>query len=203
MKQCGVYIRISKGSRTSLETQKDILMGYADLRGWSVKKVFSDSSSGVNSDRPAYKELLKAARQRTIDIVLVTRLDRFGRSLSELTRRIKEFEELGVEFVSYSEGMDTTTSAGKLLFSVIGAFAEYEHNLIREKTIEGIRKAKRDGKKLGRPEIQVNGWDIKAARARGWTWKKICKEFNCSENTARRREREDTQRKRKNNKQKL
>jgi DNA invertase Pin-like site-specific DNA recombinase len=108
--------------------------------------------SGSKDSRPALDRLMKDARARKFDVVIVARFDRFARSVSHLLRALEEFSHLGVDFVSLSESIDTSTPMGKMIFTVLGAVAELESNLINERVHMGISRARKEGKSLGRPK---------------------------------------------------
>jgi len=103
--------------------------------------------------RPQYQKLFEAARKRELDVVLVWRYDRFARSMRELVNALSEFESLGIDFISYSEGADTTTPQGKLLFGIMASLAEFERSLIAERVKAGMQHAKARGKHTGRPAL--------------------------------------------------
>jgi DNA invertase Pin-like site-specific DNA recombinase len=170
-KRCAIYTRVSSDSQ-KVDAQKSELREFATRRGWNVVHIFSDSGiSGAKESRPALNELLKACRQRKCDVVLVWKFDRFARSVKQLVTTLHLFHELGIDFVSLTEQIDTSTAMGKMTFHVLGAIAELERSLIAERTVAGLREARRKGKRLGRPPApqlereQLNR--IKAERAQG------------------------------------
>jgi DNA invertase Pin-like site-specific DNA recombinase len=112
--------------------------------------------SGAKDRRPALDKLMKDARARKFDVVIVARLDRFARSVSHLLRALEEFNHLGIDFVSLSEPADTATPMGRMIFTVLGAVAELERNLIQERIHMGLQPARKQGKQLGRPKIIVH-----------------------------------------------
>jgi len=146
-----LYARVSttdKGQDSDLQLQE--LREYAVRRGWDAQEFVDEGVSGAATKRPALDSLLKAARSRKIDTIIVWRLDRLGRSLSHLLSMLNEFESLGVQFVSLRENIDMTTPTGRLMAHLIGAFAEFEREIIRERVRAGIATARRKGKKVGR-----------------------------------------------------
>lgn len=146
-----VYARVSTKDQTA-ENQLQDLRRFCASRGWSIEKEFVDPGMrGDRDDRPALRELMGFARKRLADAVLVWRFDRFARSLKHLLNTLAELNELGIHFISYSENLDTTTSQGRLVFGVLGAIAEFERDLIRERVASGLRRARAEGTKLGRP----------------------------------------------------
>jgi len=153
MKRAALYMRVStKGHGQTTETQAVALCEYAARRGFEIVEEYRDEGiSGSKDSRPALDRLMKDARARHFDVVIVARFDRFARSVSHLLRALEEFSTLGVDFVSLSESIDTSTPMGKMIFTVLGAVAELERNLIKERVHMGISRARKQGKRLGRP----------------------------------------------------
>ena len=151
---CALYMRVStKGHGQTTDTQALALREYAQRRGIAVVAEYRDEGiSGSKDSRPALDRLMKDARARKFDVVIVARFDRFARSVSHLLRALEEFGHLGVNFVSLSESVDTSTPMGKMIFTVLGAVAELERNLIKERVHMGISRARKEGKQLGRPK---------------------------------------------------
>jgi len=147
------YVRVSTGRQTS-DNQLEELQRVALLRDWTGNTVYADdgiSGAKSRSDRPALDALLKAAVRREFDLVAVWSIDRLGRSLQHLVETVNELHSVGVDLYIHQQALDTSTPAGKLAFSVFGALAEYERELIRERVKAGLERAKRAGTKLGRP----------------------------------------------------
>jgi DNA invertase Pin-like site-specific DNA recombinase len=138
-----------------------------------------DRASGASDKRPGLEELLRLAKRRSIDAILVYRLDRFGRSTRDLINAWSELQDLGVRFVSLSEQMDFGSAAGKVMFSVIAAMAEFERDLIRERVKLGMARARSEGKHLGRPRSLPLA-EIKARHGRGDSKSKIARDLNIS-----------------------
>jgi DNA invertase Pin-like site-specific DNA recombinase len=154
MKRAAIYARVSTIDRgQDPETQLRQLREYAERRGFLVAFEFVDHASGARSDRAQYRAMLDAARRREFDVLLVWRYDRFARSMRELVNALAEFDGLGIDFVSYSEGADTTTPQGKLLFGIMASLAEFERSLIAERVRAGMQRAKAQGKHTGRPSL--------------------------------------------------
>ena len=153
MKRAALYMRVStKGHGQTTETQALALREYVAHRGFAIVEEYRDEGiSGSKDSRPALDRLMKDARARKFDVVIVARFDRFARSVSHLLRALEEFSHLGVDFVSLSESIDTSTPMGKMIFTVLGAVAELERNLIKERVHMGISRARKEGKRLGRP----------------------------------------------------
>ena len=154
MKRAALYMRIStKGHGQTTDTQALALRDYAANRGFEIIEEYRDEGiSGSKDSRPALDRLMKDSRARKFDVVIVARFDRFARSVSHLLRALEEFSHLGIDFVSLSESIDTSTPMGKMIFTVLGAVAELERNLIKERVHMGISRARKQGKRLGRPK---------------------------------------------------
>ncbi len=128
------------------------LREFAARRGFEIVREYCDEGfSGAKDSRPALNRMLADAHAGRFNAVLVWKLDRLGRSLLHLVRLLEEFRRMGVELISFSEGLDFTTTTGKLLFQIISAFAEFERDCIRERVRAGMRNAKAKGKRIGRP----------------------------------------------------
>jgi DNA invertase Pin-like site-specific DNA recombinase len=154
MKRAAIYARVSTVDRgQDPETQLRQLREYAERRGFPVVTEYVDHASGAKNDRLQYRAMLEAARRRQFDVLLVWRYDRFARSMRELVNALAEFEGQGIDFISYSEGADTTTPQGKLLFGIMASLAEFERALIAERVKAGMQRAKAQGKPMGRPRL--------------------------------------------------
>lgn len=179
-----IYARVStvdKGQDVNLQLCD--LRTYADARGWKVFKEYLDvGQSGSKEQRPSFSQLMEDARKRKIDIVLVWRLDRLGRSLKHLIVSLDELKTLGVGFVSFKESLDFTTPTGRLMFHLLGAFSEFEKELIRERVKAGVAHARAKGKRLGRrPLIDEKLLrTVRDRRDKGMSIRNISKELNVS-----------------------
>jgi DNA invertase Pin-like site-specific DNA recombinase len=127
--------------------------------------------------------MMQDAHERKFDVVVVWRFDRFARSVSHLLRALETFNALGVQFVSLSEQVDTSTPMGKMVFTVLGAVAELERNLIVERVRAGLRHAKAKGKRLGRPKKPVDAAQVIAMRSEGRSWRNISRQLGVSVGT--------------------
>jgi DNA invertase Pin-like site-specific DNA recombinase len=173
-----MYARVSTLNGQDPELQMRELREYADRRGWKLGGEYVDIGiSGSKEKRPELDRLMAAAHKRKFDAVCVWRFDRFARSVSHLLKALETFKALGIEFVSYSEQMDTSTPAGKMVFTVLGAVAELERSLIVERVKAGLRNAKAKGKVLGRPRKVLDVKKIAALQARGVGVRKIAAEL--------------------------
>lgn len=179
--RAALYIRVSTVDQNP-ELQFDELREFCRARSWRVASEFVDHGiSGVETSRPGLRQLLEACHNRTVDAVLVWRLDRLARSLGELVRLTKTFEAQGVNFVSVrNPGLDTTTPTGKLFFGISAVFAEFERDLIIERTRAGIAAARARGKKLGRPRAPVDLEHIRRLRTIGLSLRQIAKSLGVS-----------------------
>jgi len=150
-----LYARVSTGEdRQTPETQLRHLREYAERRGFSLAGEYVDEGSGRSEEgRPAYQRLREGARRRAFDIVLVWRYDRFARSTQALVNALKEFQALGVDFISHQEQIDTTTPQGEMVFGFMASLAQFESSLISERVKAGMQRAKEEGKHVGRPPI--------------------------------------------------
>jgi DNA invertase Pin-like site-specific DNA recombinase len=163
------------------------LREYAERRGWTVAGEYVDVGiSGTKEKRPELDRMMQDAHRRKFDVVAVWKFDRFARSVSHLLRALDTFRVLGVEFVSLSESLDTATPAGRMVFTVLGAVAELERNLIAERVRAGLRNAVAKGKTLGRPPAVVDTRQIATLRTAGVSWRKIARRLGVSARTARR-----------------
>jgi DNA invertase Pin-like site-specific DNA recombinase len=152
-RRVALYCRVSTATQTT-ENQRIDLERVAAARGWRIVAQFSDdgiSGAKDRSERPALNALIKAATRGEFDLLSVWSIDRLGRSLVHLVETVNELRSVGVDLYIHQQAIDTSSPAGKLAFSVFGALAEYERELIRERVRAGLDRAKRNGTKLGRP----------------------------------------------------
>jgi DNA invertase Pin-like site-specific DNA recombinase len=159
MKTAALYARVSTLDQ-NCEVQLEDLRRYAGQRFAPYREYIDVGVSGAQRHRPQLDALMKDARKRLFDVVLVWKFDRFARSLKQLIESLDEFSSLGIDFVSYTEGVDTTTPSGQLLFHIVGAVAQFERDLIVERVRAGMARAM--GKRIGRPRAKV---DLEAVRA--------------------------------------
>jgi putative DNA-invertase from lambdoid prophage Rac len=149
MNRIALYVRVSTSEQTT-ENQKIRLVEYAENNGYAYD-IYEETES-TRKTRPVKQNLLAKLRNHEYDAVVVYKLDRWARSSTELILDTKELIDKGVGFISVSDSLDFSTAAGKLHFAILSAFAEFERELIRERTIEGLRRAKKQGKVAGRPK---------------------------------------------------
>jgi site-specific DNA recombinase len=141
-----IYCRVSTEEQDA-DKQEDACKEYCNKVGYEIYKVYKDVISGSVTSRPEFNILIEDMRHYKFDCVMVTKLDRLGRSLQHLLTLFEEFKGKGVNFIAITQNIDTTTAAGKLQMQIMGAFAEFERNIIRERTIEGMKKAVGVGKR--------------------------------------------------------
>jgi putative DNA-invertase from lambdoid prophage Rac len=150
MFRVGLYARVSTFDQHTIPLQIRALREYAARRGWNIVMQAREVGSGA-AQRQAREKLLEAARRREIDVVLVWRLDRWGRSVTDLLATLQELQHLGVGFVSLTEAFDLTTPAGRAMAALLAVFAEFEREILRERVCAGLAHARQNGKRLGRP----------------------------------------------------
>jgi DNA invertase Pin-like site-specific DNA recombinase len=147
-----LYTRVSTQDQ-SVDMQITDLRRYCEQRGFEVYKEYSDVGiSGTKDKRPGLDELMSDARKRRFDAVLCWRFDRFARSTRHLIVSLEEFRNLGIDFVSFQENIDTSSPLGKAIFTIVSAISELERNIILERVKAGLRRAKENGRILGRPK---------------------------------------------------
>ena len=182
IKRAALYLRVSTIDQTTANQERE-LRQVAERAGWEVDKVYKDhgiSGSKGRDKRPAFDALHKAAARREIDIVMAWSVDRLGRSLQDLVAFLSEIHAAGVDLFLHQQGLDTTTPAGK-------AFAEFERSMIQERVRAGLRRAKDDGKKLGRPRIAPQLEErIVAALKAGETIRGVADKFDVNPSTVQR-----------------
>jgi DNA invertase Pin-like site-specific DNA recombinase len=180
-----VYARVSTNNGQDPEMQLRELREYCQRRNWEVAREYVDVGiSGAKEKRPELDRLIADAHRRNFDAVVVWRFDRFARSVSHLLRALETFRSLGIEFVSLSEQVDTSTPTGKMIFTVLGAVAELERSLIVERVRAGVRNARAKGKHLGRPSKLADSREIKRLRGQGASWRTVGRELGVAPATA-------------------
>src|SRR5271165_6840405 len=148
--RAGLYARVSTLDQQTLPMQSRAMREYAARRSWTIALQVKEVGSGA-SQRQMREKLLEAARRREIDVVVVWRLDRWGRSVADLLATLQELAHLDVGFVSLTEALDLTTPAGRAMAALLAVFAEFEREILRERVRAGLAHARQNGKKLGRP----------------------------------------------------
>ena len=169
-----LYSRVSTTNGQDPEMQSREIREYCQRRGWPLVGEYVDIGiSGAKERRPQLDRLIADAHKRKFEVIVVWKFDRFARSVSHLLRALENFRALGIEFVSLSEQIDTSTPTGKMIFTVLGAVAELERSLIAERVRAGLRNARAKGKRLGRPRKHVDPAAVAQLRAQGVTWQRI------------------------------
>ena len=150
----GLYARVSTHDQQTLPLQIRAMREYAVKRGWTIAEQIKEVGSGA-AQRELRETLLASARRREIDVVLVWRLDRWGRSVADLVSTLQELQHLGVGFVSLTEALDLTTPAGRAMAGLLAVFAEFERDILGERVRAGLANARLNGKRLGRPQVVI------------------------------------------------
>ncbi len=170
-----LYARVSTSDQ-NCEMQLRELREYAATRRWTVHAEYVDTGwSGAKANRPKLNRLMADARKRRLDAVLVCKLDRWGRSVTDSIRGIQELVSLGVRFIAVTQNLDTDESnpMARLLLHIMAAFAELEREIIRERVVAGVRAAKANGKQLGRPKRVFRRDEAVRMREAGMSWRSI------------------------------
>ncbi|MDX6768937.1 MAG: recombinase family protein [Elusimicrobiota bacterium] len=181
-----IYARVSTRDQTP-ENQLIALRDYVRNRGWEIVEEFVDHGvSGAKEQRPQLGRMLELVRRRRCDIVLVWKFDRFARSSRHLLNTLEEFRALGVEFVSFSEAIDTTTPAGRMVFAMVASIAEFERSLIQERVLAGLQRARARGRRLGRPRVEIDVDRATALKAQGMSIRQIAREMGVTKDAVAR-----------------
>jgi len=168
-----IYARVSTTDQ-STEAQLLDLRRYVSDRGWQVFEEYCDNGiSGTKDSSPSLNQLMDDARKRRFDVVLVWRFDRFARSTRFLVNALEEFRNLAIDFVSYQENVDTSSPLGGAIFTIISAVAQLERDIIAERVRAGLRRAKSNGKRLGRPSVKVDKKRLVRLHSQGLSTRQI------------------------------
>jgi len=185
MKRAALYLRVSSVDQHP-ETQVHDLRQLAAQRGFQIVQEYTDRISGVKARRPGLGDLMRDARRGRFDVVLVWACDRIARSTRHLLEVLDEFNRLNVEFVSFRESIDTAGPLGRAIVVIIGAIAELERNLIVERVRAGMRRAKLEGRHIGRTPVEVDREAILCERRLGHSLRRIAKDHRVSTATIQR-----------------
>ena len=186
MFRAGLYARVSTNDQQTLPMQSRAMRDYADRRGWTIAVNVREVGSG-GAKREAREKLLDAARRREVDVVLVWRLDRWGRSVTDLLATLQELEHLGVGFVSLTEALDLNTPAGRAMAGRLSDFSEFEREILRERTRAGLAHARENGKRLGRPaSAAVHAAEIRKLHRARVSKSEIARRLNVGRTSVRR-----------------
>jgi DNA invertase Pin-like site-specific DNA recombinase len=174
-----IYTRVSTQDQ-SVDMQVSDLRRYCEQRGFEIYREYCDEGiSGTKDRRPALDQLMADARKRKFDAVLCWRFDRFARSTKHLITALEEFRHLGIEFISYQENIDTSSALGKAVFTIISAIAELERNIIVERVKAGLRRARVNGKTLGRPKrLHLDSKEVIKLKGQGLSLRQIADRVN-------------------------
>ena len=183
MNKVAIYARVSTLDQTS-DQQLEKLREYCEQAGYEIfKEYIDDGESAMKQNRPQYLRLIEDARKRKVNLVLVYKLDRFSRSMKELVNTIDLLKKHGIDFVSYSEkDFDTTTATGKLMFHIVSAFAQFERDIISERTKLKLNYLKSKGVQLGRPRV-ASFVEIATLRDKGLSLNEIGRKIGCDKST--------------------
>ena len=183
-KRAAIYVRVSTMEQDT-ELQESELREYCDRRGWSYTVYRDKGQSGAKNDRPALNSMLSDMRRRKFDVIVIWKLDRLARSLKQLLTIGEECRSLGVDLVSLHQNIDTTLPAGRLTFQILGAVAEFERELLRERVKAGMAQARRTGKHVGRPGLrkfqQTDIDQMRQLRSKGMSVRKLAKDFETTQ----------------------
>lgn len=186
MFRAGLYARVSTNDQQTLPMQSRAMREYAARRGWTIAMQVKEIGSGA-SQRQLREKMLEAARRREIDVVLVWRLDRWGRSVTDLLATLQELDHLGVGFVSLTEALDLTTPAGRAMAGLLAIFAEFEREILRERTRAGLANARQNGKRLGRPRTAgLHATEIRKLYRAGLAKAEIARQLQIGRTSVRR-----------------
>ena len=150
-----LYARVSTTDQNA-ETQLAALRRYCEARGWKIETEYVDTASGATAERPALSALMEPSSLRKVGTVVVWKFDRLFRSVQHMMVALDRFRTLGVDFVSVTECIDTTTPAGRFVYTLLAAVGEFEKDLIRERTLAGMERARAEGKRIGRPRVEID-----------------------------------------------
>jgi DNA invertase Pin-like site-specific DNA recombinase len=186
-----LYARVSTTEQTA-ENQLRALREHAERAGWTIVAEFTDHAvSGTRERRPGLDALMADARRRRFDLIAVAALDRLGRNLRHLVTLLDELQHLGVGLVSLREALDLTSPIGRAMFALVGVLAEVERAWIVERTHAGLRRARAQGKLLGRPRVITDVGKLRHMLATGVSHRAAARELKVSEGTVRRAMKQD------------
>ena len=186
-KRAALYARISTREQQTLKMQTQQMRRYCKQRGWQVTLEIQEVGSGADTERSQRAEIIRAARQQKIDVLVVWKLDRWGRSLIDLIKTLQELQELNIGFVSITEALDLTTPTGRAMAGLLGVLAEFERELLRERIKAGIAQAQKEGKHCGRPRsAAIKTPEVVTLYRRKTSLRQIALKLGMSRSSARR-----------------
>jgi DNA invertase Pin-like site-specific DNA recombinase len=184
--RAALYARVSTHDQQTLGLQSEAMAAYIKDRGWAATRRVEDVGSG-SKERRGRESLLMAARRREIDVIVVWRLDRWGRSVADLMTTLRELAELGVGFVSLTEALDLTTPTGRAMAGMLAIFAEFEREILRERVRAGIARARREGRPHGRPPTASRkSAEVARLKAEGASHSEIARRLGIGRTSVRR-----------------
>ncbi len=184
--KAALYARVSTHDQQTLPVQVSAMKAYAQKRNWQVAMCIEDTASGIKN-REKRKQVLQAAKRREVDVIVVWKLDRWGRSLVDLMSSLEELTSLNVGFVSMTEAFDLTTPSGKALAGMLAVFAQFERDILRERVKAGIAHARANGKPHGRPKsAALKSDDVLKLFKQGLNKSQIAKQLGISRTSVRR-----------------
>jgi len=184
----GIYCRVSTHDKEQdPENQLIKLRDFVEKRGWTVYGEFIDRRSGAQSSRPELDRMLRAAKAHWFDAIVIVRIDRLGRSVRNLHNLLAELQHNGIALICTDQDIDTSNPTGKLLFTVLGAVSELELDLIRDRTKDGLARARAQGKRLGQPPMPISTEEIIALRESGMSLRVIAEKVGMSHQGVKKR----------------
>lgn len=182
-----LYARVSTSDQQTIPMQLETMREYAGKRNLDVIKEVEEIASGANNERPKREEILKLAKKRKIDAIIIWKLDRWGRSLLDLVMTINELTALGVGFISITESLDLSTPVGKALAGMLAVFCEFERDILKERIKAGIQQARKNGKPHGRPQSAMKKSDeVKKLFGENFNKSQIAEKLGISRTSVRR-----------------
>lgn len=184
-KKVALYVRVSTEKQTTENQQRELEV-YCKRQGWHIVKIYDDSGvSGSIDSRPALDRMLKDATTGTgkFSAIVCWKIDRMARSVVNLLQTLQTLQAAGVGFVSMTQQIDTTTPYGRMVLTFLGAISEFEKSLIQERVCSGLKRAKANGVKLGRPRVAVDVAGALKLRNQGLGYKQIAKQLGLPRTT--------------------
>ena len=197
MMRVALYARVSRHDKDQDPRNQLIrLREFAKARGWTVYDEYPETASGAQLSRPILNKMLREAHARRFDAIIVVRIDRIGRSVRHLHNLLDDLQHCGIDLICSDQPFDTSSSAGRLLRNILGDISEFELDLIRERTKDGLARARAQGKRLGRPPNQAKTDEIRRLRAQGFSLRQIGELIGMTKQGVRQRLRRDRLQKR-------
>jgi DNA invertase Pin-like site-specific DNA recombinase len=185
--KAGIYARVSTHDQHTLNMQIEAMKKYANARDWQIETEIAEIGSGAKDTRPQREELINQAKRRQIDVIIVWKLERWGRSVNDLFHTLNELNGLGVGFISLTEALDLTTATGRAMAGLLAIFAEFEREILRERVKAGIAHARQKGKSHSRPAtIKKYEEEIKKLFRTGLSKSEIAKQLGIGRTSVRR-----------------